>query len=148
MYWNVLCAMLARQPNSTDFFHDRTTASTGAFGRAAHARTRLNKVDSSTWSRMYVPLTTSTRLSTKGTRQTHCAKACGVETKPSSAMNPDARITPIGPEALTKEAKKPRLAEGAFSSVSDTAFMYSPPKAKPCTKRSATSAIGARRPIE
>ena len=43
-------------------------------------------------------------------------------------MRPEAAMIPIGPEALTQEAKKPRRPDGAFSRVSDTAFMYSPPK--------------------
>src|SRR4051812_42888212 len=146
-YWKELCTMLMRIDMSVDFFHDFNTCVNGTLGILLAACALRNSGDSSTCERTYVPMITSTKLRRNGTRHTQVSKAFVPATAARNAMTPEAVMMPTGPDALIQDAKNPRLPDGAFSIVRQTAFMYSPPSASPCRKRKATSAMGAQMPI-
>ena len=102
---------------------------------------------SATRLRMYQPTATSIAESRNGTRQPQARKSASLWRPAISASTPAASRLPAATPACGQLAQKPRRAASPCSAAISTAPPHSPPTAKPWTRRSTISAIGAQTPI-
>ncbi len=117
-----------------------------AFRASALAWAALKTGDSSTCSRTYRPMMTSTAESRNGMRQPQARKASSDWNAARMASSPFASSWPPGAPACGQLAQNPRRALSPCSETISTAPPHSPPRAKPWTRRSSTSRTGARVP--
>ena len=104
--------------------------------------------DSSIVRRTQSPTITRTADSRNGMRQPQALNASSLWTAASRNSTPVASRLPMATPACGHEDQKPRCWSWPCSAAIRTAPPHSPPTAKPCTSRQASSRIGAATPME
>ncbi len=126
----------------------RMTSTIGIEASVLVSLTRSNAGDSISFRRMTRPMITRIALARNGTRQPQLANADS-DMLLLTSLNTSVEISrPAGTPICGHEPKNPRRPFGACSTDISTAPPHSPPTPMPCAKRSVTSRIGARMPIE
>ena len=125
----------------------RKASMNGILEIPARATSFLNTGVSSIFSRIHRPIATSMTLARNGMRQPQDTNAASGMNRAVSRNVMFARMIAPPPPRLGNIAQTPRRDFGAFSDPNSTPPAYSPPAARPCRIRSATTRIGAATPI-